>query len=1005
MPAAPGRSSKSGSSSKPPKPSATTTSSHESNRTSSKRDSSSSKKRAETWTENELLEELNSTGKKSLSKSSRESGKDNRSRDEGGRDRKKRDEMAEERAERKRREKQESENGQRVSESKNRNRDGRESSGKGSRSKEPTETPEERSERKRREKEKEKEKSRHENGNGDGSRNKSESSTRKRPDETPEERAERKKREREEREVRSSNAEGKEKRRETSEERAERKRREREGKSSSHKEETPEERHERKKRERAERKAREEAEEKGKKDEDGERSEHRRRRKHDETPEERAERKARERKEKEQRDEETEKVRDDVKGISNGKYGVTNSQENEGEDEYLDDYADDFEEYNYEDDFDQDESRESLGKEEQKPDESWNENDDNNVGEDDRNEHSVTHQQNRRLAEPKEEVKKDYSSTFSVQGYGPQLSHGKRFAIAEIFKQRSFALLNRIELDYYSSSMFDLNPLSEYEMFMRKFGYSDTTQVACQTRDDNVEVEVQTEPPERCESWTQYPTGSRRVASKTTDAESSSDSLSFSTEPSSISTSTESSDLKVTDFSLVSDTRKLNQFLMKSSKLVSSVLGSKETLGQAGKAKSYFEIADTFSNMIISQSEPFLTNRDVVSMSNNDFKVVVCLRKNKNESAFAENGLICVYSNASLKKPTHYLACFSELSTCFITKNPNIAVVFGGAVDGVIYMWDLNKGDPIKKVITVSPTCSVEVIYESFSTALSLRNCSPEGSHKSAVRQLICPEIDESFSSSRRQFQISSVDETGVVMFWTYHMSENDQELTLLPGSASKFSMSHHFDMCQNGEISGFDAGMLNWLAFHPNHPSKAFLATSNSAILQMDCFNEALLPKMYRPKSGSQVSQILFCPIKLVDLFVACMDDGTISLFTLAKQHPIASFTGAAVETGCVDCIWDPNFPMVLFVLTKTSVLVVDVTNISHGSFAECKLRDYASDPIGLGLWRNSATKRFVLTVAYKSGDFEFHDLLNNFMKIQSAEEQNRVLRYFVERELMPKI
>ncbi|XP_075247437.1 uncharacterized protein LOC142340629 [Convolutriloba macropyga] len=1030
MPPGPGRSSKSSSSgahkvssstsSKPPKPGGGSSTKELSNRDSSTRDASS-KRKGETWTENELLEHMNTNSTKP-SKSSRDTraiDDKEKSRNEGSRQHRKRDETTEERAERKRREKQEGIDNSRRSDTKTRT-DDRHDAGKEERkeSRKKDETPEERHERKKREREKEKENLHGESGEGDLNRHKSESSTSKRRhDETPEERAERKKRERGEREVKKVAEEESEihhKRRETSEERAERKKREHE--SRSH-EETPEERHERKKRERAERKAKEAGElaQKQKAEEElrqqkyayeDEKAERRRRRKHDETPEERLERKAREKAEKENR--EKDKIAQNSETLDLNSKAVENSgskqgeitQARENEDYYNDDYADDFEDYNYDDDFEQDQSRESFGNEGSKQ----GSKDTSRVIEDVANNGDFTVQALRQNQKPEPPKEKDYTSTFSVTTCAPKLSEGKRFAMAEKLKLRSFALLNRIELDYFSKSLFELNPLSEYEMFMRKFGYSDTTQVACQTREENVEIETQTEPSEKMDAWTQNPSAGGQVASKTIDPDSSADD-----EKDLLSSSgrNDSRDFRETDFSQVTDTRKLNQFLMKSSKLMSSLLGSRDTIGQAGKAKSYFEIADTFSSLIIAQNEPLLVNKEVVAISNNDFKLIVCLRSSKSE--ISENGLICVYSNVSLKKPTNYLVCFSELSTCLITKNPNVQVVFGGAVDGVIYMWDLNRGDPIKKVIDLEPNCQVEVTYETFSTALSYRSCSVDAMHKSAVRQLILAESEELHNTTRRQFQLCSADETGFVMFWTYHSSEGDQELTLMPGNLSKFSLCHYFDLqsfCEKySHVVGIEPGLLNKMMFHPNMPSKAFFATSLSAIVNTDCFNEALKPKLYRAKTGSQITQIEFCPVNTVELFVTCSDDGTISLFTTSKPDPIVSYTAEAMDATCIHCLWDVNFPMVIFVLTQTSVLVLDVTKLSHGSFLHCKLRDYASKPVGMGIWKDSVTKRFVLAVAYESGDIEFHDLLGNFMKIQSSIEQKKVLEFFANRELIPKL
>lgn len=62
-----------------------------------------------------------------------------------------------------------------------------------------------------------------------------------------------------------------------------------------------------------------------------------------------------------------------------------------------------------------------------------------------------------------------------------------------------------IELDVVTFDLFELRPLSEYELYMRSFGLSGTRQVGTQTGEDTAEVEIQTEVIEGKEKWVQWP--------------------------------------------------------------------------------------------------------------------------------------------------------------------------------------------------------------------------------------------------------------------------------------------------------------------------------------------------------------------------------------------------------------------------------------------------------------------------------------------------------------------
>ena len=60
-------------------------------------------------------------------------------------------------------------------------------------------------------------------------------------------------------------------------------------------------------------------------------------------------------------------------------------------------------------------------------------------------------------------------------------------------------------MDIVSIELLDVQPLSEYELYMRSFGTEGTRQVACQTGEDTAEAEVQTEVVEGRERWVQWP--------------------------------------------------------------------------------------------------------------------------------------------------------------------------------------------------------------------------------------------------------------------------------------------------------------------------------------------------------------------------------------------------------------------------------------------------------------------------------------------------------------------
>ena len=54
-------------------------------------------------------------------------------------------------------------------------------------------------------------------------------------------------------------------------------------------------------------------------------------------------------------------------------------------------------------------------------------------------------------------------------------------------------------------TLFDLPPLSEYELYVKKFGSDTSRQIAVQTGEDNLEQDIQTDAIPTSNVWVQWP--------------------------------------------------------------------------------------------------------------------------------------------------------------------------------------------------------------------------------------------------------------------------------------------------------------------------------------------------------------------------------------------------------------------------------------------------------------------------------------------------------------------
>jgi hypothetical protein len=86
----------------------------------------------------------------------------------------------------------------------------------------------------------------------------------------------------------------------------------------------------------------------------------------------------------------------------------------------------------------------------------------------------------------------------------PPLPYPDQASLAR-FSRRGRELRKLIDLDISSTVLLDMDPLTEYELYVRSCGQSSTSQAATQCGDDRLTTEVQTEYISCTSHWTQHP--------------------------------------------------------------------------------------------------------------------------------------------------------------------------------------------------------------------------------------------------------------------------------------------------------------------------------------------------------------------------------------------------------------------------------------------------------------------------------------------------------------------
>ncbi|XP_028972221.2 WD repeat-containing protein 60 isoform X2 [Esox lucius] len=496
-------------------------------------------------------------------------------------------------------------------------------------------------------------------------------------------------------------------------------------------------------------------------------------------------------------------------------------------------------------------------------------------------------------------------------------------------KKRSAELLRLIDLDVsVTFTLLDLPPVNEYDMYIKRFGTTNTKQAYVQCNEDNADRDIQTEEIETSEKWTQHPADWNVVCGGPTH-------------------SIEAPDESGPKLNI--DSQRLVKFLCSASQVVAVLL--EEDRAEKQSLKRLKSQADTLSFsdgcLSLNTNLPFLCGRPVslVHFSQVQRQTMLSVHRPPAEpSAVRLDGktIICVWNIWEPSRPHKVLVYESEVNCCCFSPG-KATLVFAGTSVGSIVLWDLREQASAHYTLRIGEN-DWTLRHPTFSTDAVLA----ASSHMSSVISVeaipaimgegLRPDLSMFSSdqeSSGLSFQLASLDENGVLNTWVVlelpkaNNAGSQTDLGLRPGgkvkllhSSTVLTMSERSSSREPKKTTPLQTLLLKLL---PSDSSNFFIGTNMGIVNHGTSHGLKTTPKFYKPQVVGfrpvTVTSIDFSPFGEPIFLVGC-GDGSVRLHTVLNEQPLMEWSSCTAGQPVVSVQWAQTRPAVFCVLDAASCL-----------------------------------------------------------------------------------
>uniref|UniRef100_A0A3B3ZFG0 Uncharacterized protein n=1 Tax=Periophthalmus magnuspinnatus TaxID=409849 RepID=A0A3B3ZFG0_9GOBI len=492
--------------------------------------------------------------------------------------------------------------------------------------------------------------------------------------------------------------------------------------------------------------------------------------------------------------------------------------------------------------------------------------------------------------------------------------------VASKQKKRSAELLRLIDLDFtLTSSLLDLPPVNEYEMYIRSFGTANTKQAYVQCNEDNADRDIQTEEIELTEKWTQHPPEHSGACGG------------------------ENLFLDGPLNELNIDSKRLTTFLQSASQVTFLIMLYYYCCCTPNYQISFVSLSSIQTYLFFKVPEHLRYILYLIHFSEVQKHTMISVHTSTTKPSavlLGNHTLICIWNIWEPSRPQKILLYESEVQCCCFSPG-KATLVFAGTTVGSVVLWDLREHTSNHYQMTIGddewtfrhPSFSTDAVMSAsghFSTVMSVEvvpSAVARGQRSLFTQNYFISE------ATGLSFQLASLDESGILNFWVVvelpktNVAGSPTDLGLRPGGKVKLLHSSTLSVVDSvtshaGRKSSAHLQMLR-LKFLPTDSNHFFIGTNMGTVHHGTSHGLKALPKFYRDLEGNEkpvdINSISFSPFRQ-DLFLVGCGDGCIRLHSVSQEKPLIEWRDGCAGQSVVSVQWSQTRPAVFSVLDSAS-------------------------------------------------------------------------------------